>query len=147
MGFLAKVFDSLFLIGIDPESMRKWRITVSVFLAALLLFMIWALGSMSHLGQPGFAYASDIDRKIDSRLTPLVAEQAAQRALLTVVSNQLKDTLSEAKAAEIRGFAVKRCHEKLEPEKEVLNREIDRAQAEFFKQVERYYKIPSCDDL
>lgn len=144
MQLLVKIFDTLFLIGTDPESQRKWRVTTSLILLSLMLFMMWALGTMSHVGQPGFAYAADVDHKIDMRLQPLVSEQAAQRVLLTVVSQQLKDSLSEGKSAEIRALALKRCREKSDVEKEDLNKEIDRKQSEFFRLVERYYRIPDC---
>lgn len=147
MNLFAKLFDSIFLTGADPESMRKWRITISLCLTSLLLFMMWAVGSMQHIGQPGFAYAADVERNIDARLQPLVAEQVAQRVLLTVVSQQLKDTLSEGKSAEIRALALKRCHDKSDQGKEDLNKEIDRKQAEFFRLVERYYAIPDCSVL
>lgn len=147
MQLLVKIFDTLFLIGSDPESQRKWRVTTSLILLSLLLFMMWALGSMGHIGQPGFAYAADVDRRIDVRLQPIAQEQQGQRALLNVVSQQLKDSLSEGKSAEIRALALKRCREKSDVEKEDLNREIDRKQAEFFKLVERYYRIPECGAL
>jgi hypothetical protein len=144
MNLFAKIFDTLFLIGTDPESQRKWRVTTSLLLLSFLLFMFWALGTMAYIGQPGFAYAADMDRRIDMKLQPLAQEQLAQRALLNVVSQQLKDSLSEGKSAEIRALALKRCREKSDVEKEDLNKEIDRKQAEFFKLVERYYRIPDC---
>lgn len=147
MNFFVKLWEALFAEVHTPEAARRWRFTVAILLIVLAVGSIWAIGAASRFGVPGFAYAGDVEREIDLRLGPLVKEQAAQRALLTVVSDQLKDTLSESKAAEIRGFAVKRCHEQTEPEKEILNREIDRAQAEFFKLVERYYRIPACGDL
>lgn len=147
MNLFAKLFDTLFLIGTDPESQRKWRVTTSLLILALCLSMLWALGAMSRVGQPGFAYAADIDRHIDVKLQPIAQEQQAQRFLLNIVSQQLKDSLSEGKSAEIRGLALKRCREKSDVEKEDLNREIDRKQAEFFKLVERYYRIPECGAL
>lgn len=147
MNLFAKLFDTLFLIGTDPESQRKWRVTTSLLLLALMLFMLWSLGTMQHIGQPGFAYAGDIDHHIDLKLQPIAQEQMQQRVLLNVVSQQLKDSLSEGKSAEIRALALKRCREKSDVEKEDLNKEIDRKQAEFFKLVERYYRIPECNVL
>lgn len=147
MNLFAKIFDTLFLIGTDPESQRKWRVTTSLILLSLMLFMFWALGTMQHVGQPGFAYAADVDKRIDARLQPIAQEQQGQRELLNVVSQQLKDSLSEGKSAEIRALALKRCREKSDLEKEDLNKEIDRKQAEFFKLVERYYRIEECNVL
>lgn len=142
-----KFFETLFFTANDPASLKKWRLVVSLSITSLTLFAIWALGVFSNYGSPGFAYAGDLENRVVKLVQPLKEEQAAQRTLLANVSEQLKDTLAEGKAAEIRAQAVKRCKTKDESERETINREIDRKQAEFFRLESRYYLVPDCGAL
>lgn len=144
---IQKIIEILFFTEPSPAAHRTWRVTVSLLMLAFILGGLWAIGAFARFGLPGFLVAPVIDAKITQAIQPLHDEQVKQGSLLTFLSDQVRDSLAEGKAAEIRAISIKRCKSRDEPERDDFNREIDRKQAEYYKLNARYYTTPNCDQL
>lgn len=131
----------------NPAAMRRWRNIIGVLILGLVIFAFWAFGTMRVMGLPGFSTTTDVDAKIQAAIGPILTEQRKQGETLTFVSDQVRESLSESKASELRGLALKRCQEKDAAVREAFNREIDRKQAEYFGLKSHYYSVPSCGEL
>lgn len=147
MNIFTKIIEMLFFAEQSPEAMRRWRLMVSMILLMFMICGFWAIGGLARFGLPGFLVAPIIDNRISQAIAPLHEEQVRQGSLLSFLSDQVRDSLAEGKAAEIRAVSIKRCKSHDEPERDNFTREIDRKQAEYFKLNSRYYSTPTCDQL
>lgn len=111
--------------------------------------ILWAAGALTFFGVEGFAKDTDVDKKISAAMAPIKQDLTEQREILTTVATQLKITLSEGKATEIRLLARQRCpaQRTAMTDLESLNKEIERKQEEYAKLVGQRYNIPTCGDL
>ena len=142
-----KVVEVLIAVDGNPAAQRKWRLMIAIIVLVLIVFVMWAIGSFEKFNLPGFAMSAEVDAHITRAISPVHEEQLKNSQKLESLADQVRDSLAETKASEIRAVAVKRCKEKNSDQREYLNREIDRAQSEYFKLVSRYYAIPACDSL
>lgn len=123
-------FDPKWLLaGLTDEQARGavkagWRLLIVTHIA-------WACGILGHIGLVGFARADDVDKKIAAAVEPIKQEMSEQRTILNEVSQQLKDTLAENKASEIRHLVSRRCKETNTEERNRIIKEIDRKQEEY----------------
>lgn len=118
-----------------------WRI-------ATLATVLWMLGTFKEYGLGGgFAYAGEVDQKIAAAIEPVAKEQKEQRQVLETLSRQLNEQLANGVASEIRNLVGRRCSTPKEsPERDRLQREIDRKQDEYEALRKSRYPF-GCPDL
>lgn len=134
-----------------PEKLQSWRWKMAgsnmlLWVVVSFLFAVMFTGVI-RVGQ--VAWASDIVTKADkAEIDSIKTEQLAQRTILTDVQKAIEEQRKEAKAAEIRKLALKRCQTDNSEEKESYTREIDRLQAEYKKiNNDEPYERPRCSEL
>lgn len=115
---------------------RGWIVLLSLY-----TFFGWQL-----LGVTRPVRADEVDKKIETAIAPVVKEQKEQRTVLETLSRQVNDQLANSVASEIRYFVGRKCTEQNGTERDRLQREIDRKQAEYVTlRNERY--VFGCADL
>ena len=139
------IVDDMLTAGIRKEHIAP--ISIFGYRIALMVFVSWSFGFLSFVGIDGFARVGVVDQKIVAAVKPIsealkqaAAEQASYRALLI-------ESLTNSKAAEIRGLALKRCKASSSSERAWINEEIERRQSEYEKLKGRRYDVPACNEL
>jgi hypothetical protein len=125
----------------DPKKVRNWRILVSVFIVAGLIYGAWELGAFSRFGFTGVARAADVDEKIKAAIDPLNAKLVTQDGYLKrLVKSDLRDELTMN--------YLKLCTEEDAAERQHIRDDIEDLQTEYKKLTggDRYPQ-PPCSDL
>lgn len=114
------------------------------------LHILYACGWLATFGFAGFARADSldkmVDRKIEAATKPLAEKVGAQSAILQGISQRFTDQVANSTASEIRYLIGKRCKEVDSAERDRLQREIDRKQAEFYELKKHRYEF-GCGDV
>lgn len=115
--------------------------------AVLVFHVAWACGWLAVTGiGGGFAKADEIDKKIEKATKPLAAQIEAQNRLVAIIGEQVSDQVANSVATEIRYLVGKKCKETDVTERDRLQREIDRKQAEYRKIRSEWYPF-GCGDV
>lgn len=115
---------------------------------ALLIFHVaWACGWLGTTGLGGgFAKADIIDEKIAKANRPITVELEKQRMVIALIGKQVNDQVANSIATEIRYLVGKKCKETDVVERDRLQREIDRKQAEY-REIRREWYSFGCGDV
>jgi hypothetical protein len=128
-----------------PAALVRWRYCIAGGLLVALIGLGYAFSPA------GFAWASDVDRKIaeaiDTKIKPIADEQREQRAVLNRVSQLLTEQLAASVASQIRLNISKRCKSTSAQEREELAREKDRLQQQYREYKGERYPEPTCSEL
>ena len=124
-----------------PGALHRHRWVTSAFVIGLTFCAMFAASPR------GFAWGGDVDKKITAAVEPLAKEQAVQSKKLDDVTKLLTEQLAATVAAQIRLTISKRCKTQGFIEREELNREKDRLQAQYFSYKGEYYRELACADL
>jgi hypothetical protein len=130
MAKLMQLLEILFMIEDTPQSHRRWRLLVSMFLLAFLFHVGWACGYFSSLGLGnGFVKASDIVR---IQLGIDTAANIAQDVQMKLLKKSIIDTrILQCKADSKRYFTQR----------------LDDLMDEYYDATKKTYALPSCTDL
>lgn len=117
-----------------------WRITLAIFIA-------FAMGWLSFFGFNGFARADQVDQKIAAQVAPLTQQVAKLADAVKAQGDAATEQTLAVLRVSITDGLVKRCHAAKEETKMIYRRQIDEAQARYFKMTGQYYPEHSCSDL
>ena len=130
------------------KAVNRWRWNVCLSLGLLMLAAGWAYSPR------GFAWGSDVDAKVAAAMKPAVEAQKAlaeaqvtQGLKIDSLTAIVKNQMANGVAAQIRLTISKRCKTQGYIERDELNREKDRLQAEYFSYKGERYPEPTCADL
>lgn len=141
------------LQGLLPpmDEMTKWRLSISCVAIVGLLHVLWACGWIP--GFSGFAFADEVDQKIERALTPIKEEIGQAKAQAVANSKYLKTLVLAQHAETIRGLVRSRCNTNDAQEKERLNTLIESYQSQYMEvggdgiSNGPRYQEPDCEDL
>lgn len=150
------MYDRLFPDD-NPTAVRRWRLTVSQLLFAIVGFCLFTAAAMTT-GVPlagELVWEQNVRHKVEETAKPLKeqleavkAEQGKQRDLLTRIAASVDQQLMQSKASQIRLLVLKRCRATPNSvERESITREIEQAQEEYAAIRGGPYAPPSCSDL
>lgn len=131
--------------GMSKEQVRGF--TRGTYRLAIAAGLAGAYGVLSFLGFDGFAFASDVERKISEKQTVIVADLQTMKASAAQTTHLLNRQLAAGIASQIRAQATKRCPPAKEKDREAANREIDKLQEEYREFMSERYSIPECGVL
>lgn len=122
---LEKVGGALVPPGIDPTTM--WRLTVSLSIFALILWVFWAMGALTALGAPGLARADE-----QTKMLAELYDAKVERLVAGILQSQREFCLAE-KESRPRAFYLEQRNKKLN---------------EYYATTKVAYQgLPACDEL
>jgi hypothetical protein len=121
------------------KQVNRWRWNVCLTLLVLVGSVGWLYKSV--------AWAESVEKKIAAAIEPIAKEQHAQGAKIDTVTRLLTEQLAATVAAQIRLTISKRCKATAFADREELNREKDRLQAQYREYKGELYVEPGCADL
>lgn len=147
MSFFTSVWKFLWLTEEDPSDrdLLIWRITVSSFMSLIVLFVVFTLGGIWKLD--GFAFASEIDDKIEVAIEPITERLTTIEDEQTVQGGYLRRLVKSDLERLIDREVLARCNATTSPEKRRIKDAIDAYQSDYKAVFGAEYLEPRCEDL
>jgi len=120
MGIADSVAKNLVPPGIDGT--LAWRLTVSLSIAAIGLWILWALGIASWIGSPGLARADEVEK----------------------LAGQVGEVQASLLADKIDAISTKLCMESFDAQLVEYRRAL---QEQFYEVKGRFHESPPCEIL
>lgn len=131
--------------GASEEEVRNWRYVVSASIFVLVIHILWSAGAL--FGFTGFAFADDVDSKIEEAIAPIEFRLDSIETAQTVQSGFLKTLVMNDFARLIRNELRARCASTDTDEKIRINAAIDVYQDGYEQAAGEKYDEPDCEDL
>jgi hypothetical protein len=129
----------------SPWSVALWRLGVSAFMTASVIFVIWALGGMFHIN--GFALADDVDTKIEQAVKPINDKLETIETAQIAQNGYLEQLVKSDFAVRIDREVRARCSATTREEKERIKSAVDTYQEGYKKVAGEDYDEPECSEL
>lgn len=131
------------------EDVFAWRVVVAIavtlLFTALLGFALWSTGWL--LGLSGFAYADDVEEKIEQAIEPINTKLSAIDKSVTIQSGYLEQLVKSDFATRIDREIRARCSATTREEKARIKSAIDTYQQGYEAVAGDKYDEPDCEDL
>lgn len=125
------------LEGSPRQKSWEWKVSLMLLLGGMALLY----------GGFRVAWAGDVEKKISDAVSRITIAQQAQESKIDRVTKLLTDQLADSVAGQIRLTIAKRCKTQGFDEREELNREKDRLQAQYYEYKGQRYIEPRCEEL
>jgi hypothetical protein len=134
------------------KTVNRWRWNVSLTLLVLVILSGVAeapVGGMRHVraAELDDRLKEAIDTAVTEKVNPVAQKVQTVESKVDRMSELLLESLANTLASQIRTNISKRCKTTGWAEREELNREKDRLQANYRSYKGEFYREPSCSDL
>ncbi len=147
MSLVTSIAKLLWMTEEDPDVRRVflWRLLISAFITAGVIFAVWAMGGL--YGTQGFAYADDVETKIAQAIRPVTSRLTDIETAQTTQSGYLKRLVKSDLERLIDREIMARCNARTSAEKQRIKSAIDAYQLDYKDVFDNEYDEPACGDL